>query len=194
MSKVHELGARAFTIVRRTSRRTVYLYLLGFHATVATLLLWFVVAPTSARIRRCVDLRHQAQSQVTRTQELSDSLQSLRSRIEKLRRKVQADGPFSMSSGEVHTLARDHAVQVGLVLRRFVAQESEGEYLVTLEGGFNNVVMFGEVLRHDAASLRVRRLSARIHQSRDEAIELELLIKKYPYSIEVSPVCARLPQ
>jgi hypothetical protein len=86
------------------------------------------------------------------------------------------------------------AQRSGLQLKGFVASEEDRTHLVTFEGAFVNVVMLVRALPQELLLFRVRRFISRRIQSREDRIELEILIENAPIEPELSPVCITLSQ
>jgi hypothetical protein len=175
--------------VRHVPRPRLYLILVGFHLSVAYVVAHIWVLPEEKIVWQCLGRRQAVQDRFDLERERVDAVNAVSLQIKTLYREVTTLGLRTIDDARAHSLARENADYAGLNLKRFLAIEEEGEYLVTLEGSFGNAVKFADSLLNGLSPFRVRRFIARVTESRNDHIELELLIKKSPRTFEFVPSC-----
>ncbi len=168
--------------LRCVSRRRMYLLGVGFQLSVVVLGARAFVVPEVSALRECIALRLEERAVFDYQSQARDATRELASRLEEVRAKLRAFGELSVDGGQVHSIARAYADHASLKLTSFVAMETEGEYLVNVEGAFNNAVVFAAILESHPSTLRVRRFNAHVVESSIDRIGLEILIKKSPHA------------
>jgi hypothetical protein len=189
MRKICRMIEWRLEIARRIPRQRFYLILVGFHLSVAVLIGSGWLLPEVARARACFAQRDLAKNGFELERDRSDELRGVLSRIDSRRRELSVFGSLKLDGTRAHSFARERAEEAGLTLKGFVAMDTEGEYLVTLEGAFANAVMFARRLRDGDVAIQVHRFTARASGPSGERIELELLMKKFSHRPEFPLSC-----
>ena len=177
--------------VRHLSRRKVYLLIVVFHLIVTSVIVYAVLSIEIVNAWKTIERYRDARDHDLRARERGEQFKAVLSSVSRLQHAIRAHGPLKDDGAIAHSLVRQSAEKTGLRLKGFVGKDGEDEHLVTLEGGFRNVIMLIAVLPRDLSSFRVRRFIARLVPSRGDRIEVEMLIKKMPNVPELSPVCNR---
>lgn len=177
--------------VRHLSPRKVYLVIVVFHLIVTSVGGYALLSIEIGNAWKTIERYRDARDLELRARERGEHFKAVLSGVWKLQHAIRAHDSLEDDGATAHSLVRQSAEKSGLRLKGFVAKDGVDEHLVTLEGGFRNVVMLIESLPRDLAPFRVRRFIARLLPSRGDRIEVELLIKKSPNTPELSPVCNR---
>jgi len=187
------IGARFVTqfisIVRPCSRRRLSLSLIVGHLCIACSIVGYIVLPQGMLLWERIVIRDTERSEDGLEHHRKADLHGIRLQIARLHRDISEVVSRAVDGTRVHGLIRELSQTTGMSLHSFVAHDPEGEYLVTLEGRFDNVVMMTSSLPAELATFRVQRFSVMVASSSTHRLTVEFLIKKAPSVPDISQFC-----
>jgi hypothetical protein len=183
------LVTQFISIARQCSRRRLSLSLIISHLCIACLIVGYVALPRCMLLWKHIAISHAERREDGLEHRRKTDLNGVSLQISRLHRDMSEVSPVAVDGTRVHTLIRELAQTAGMFLHGFIAQEAEGDYLVTLEGGFDNVVTMASSLRSQLATFRVQRFSVRLPSSSTHRLTVEFVIKKAPSVPQISQFC-----